>query len=108
MDNKIIVMGLGRIFNRYKHLIELDELVCYLDNDCDITECDGYPVINNKEVHKYNYDYIVIFSINLFEAMAEELVWKYGVNPERIVSFQWYYKEFLCQNQKKIEILLVR
>ncbi len=102
MDNKIIVMGLGRIFNRYKHLIELDELVCYLDNDCDITECDGYPVINNKEVHKYNYDYIVIFSINLFEAMAEELVWKYGVNPERIVSFQWYYKEFLCQNQKKI------
>lgn len=102
MHNKIIVMGLGRIFNRHKHLIEANEVVCYLDNGANLKEYEERPVIKNQEVHKYNYDYIVIFSTGLFESMARQLVWKYGVNPEKIVSFQWYYKDSLRQNQKKI------
>lgn len=108
MNNKIIVMGLGKVFDRYKYLINLSEVVCWLDNNSTASLYEGLPVIKNEYLNNYNYDYIVIFSIKLYESMANELIWKYGVDSNNIVSYQWYYKDNICQYEKKISDAFVK
>ena len=90
---KIIVFGLGDIYNKVKHYFyqEKTEIVALIDNNRILfgTLIDGYKVDDPKHIQNYQYDYIVVTS-NYAVEMKRQLI-EFGVFPDKII----HYGDFL-------------
>lgn len=91
MGNKIVIYGMGQLFKKYEHLINKSDVVCYVDNRISQTIYCEKPVVNVEQLSSFNYDYIVVFTINYYDEIAYELIWNFGIDVNKIVLFQWYY-----------------
>ena len=89
---KIIVFGIGEIYNEVKHYFyeSEDEIVALIDNSRTLFETlvDGYVVDQPKYIQYYQYDFIVITSNYAIE-MRRQLI-ELGVQPNKIIHFKEY------------------
>lgn len=83
---KIIVYGLGKVYNRLIDLLKAEyEIVGVCDKNPG-KSVEEYTFYSIDEVPSVTYDYIFITSQKYFEEIKEELVHKYKIQPQRIIS----------------------
>lgn len=116
---RLIIYGLGKIFEKNKKEIDWDQVVALTDKQ--IKEQRNYntiPIICVEQIQNMEFDYIVIFTNQYFESIKVELNGKYFVPEEKIVSWRifleeskdWYiqtiefYRDYI--NNKKINKVL--
>lgn len=89
---KIIVFGIGKVFNKVKHCFYEDktEVVALVDNSSKLcgNSVDGYMVDVPEHIQQYQYDYIVITSSCAVE-MRQQLI-ELGICPEKIIHYKDY------------------
>lgn len=83
---KIVVFGLGKVYQRKKDALKGHQIVGYIDNNSNLwgTEIDGIKVYRPDEIGLLNYDIICIMSI-YEDAMKEQLI-KLGVSEQAITN----------------------
>lgn len=101
---KIVVFGLGKIFERRKarlHSYPNVELVAYTDNNMDLWGkfIDGIEVVRPEKVLEINYDVILIMSTYI-EEIYQQLI-KIGVENSKIKCWNMFgqasgIKDFFC------------
>lgn len=89
---KIIVFGLGAIYNKVKPFFRKGkvEVVALVDNSQKLfgTLVDGHVVDYPKYIQHYQYDYVMITSKYAIE-MRQQLI-ELGVQPDKILHFRDY------------------
>ena len=78
----IIIYAMGKVFEKYCFKINWKEIVAVADKKDGISSdgCD-VPVIKPEQIMDFSFDYIAVFSNNLFEEIKTELIGYYFV-PE--------------------------
>ena len=121
IDNKkIILYGLGRIFEKYKESICWENVIALADKHIEGKEYYNtkIPMIQLEEIQTMVFDYIVVFTDQYFEDIKTELISNYFIPEEKIISWrvigkeekEWnnqminFYKEYI--NSKKIKNIL--
>ena len=61
---KLIIWGIGKIFNKYKRFLKTKDIVVFVDNCEELwgKSIDGIKVISPSKINKYTFDYIVIMT----------------------------------------------
>lgn len=61
---KLIIWGIGRIFNKYKRFLNIKDIVVFVDNCEELwgKSIDGIKVISPSKINKYTFDYIVVMT----------------------------------------------
>lgn len=89
---KIIVFGIGDIYSKLKYCFDEGkaEIIALVDNSPKLlgTLIDGYVVDNPKNVHRYQFDYIVITSDYAIE-MRQQLI-EQGIRQDQIMHYRDY------------------
>lgn len=112
---KIVIYALGKTFECYKDKIIWEHVVAVSDKKRTAGEivC-GKPVIRPDALYGMDYDYLAIFSTELFERIRKELVGEYFVPYQKIISWreviegtmtvgtEFYKSFFKMRNFKKI------
>ena len=91
---RLIIYGLGKIFEKNKKEIDWDQVVALTDKQ--IKEQRNYntiPIICVEQIQNMEFDYIVIFTNQYFESIKVELNGKYFVPEEKIVSWRIFLEE---------------
>jgi len=115
---KVIIYATGRVFETYKEKIDWKSVVAIADKYPQYDEMYGVPVIHPDDIGNIEYDFIAIFSYQLFEKIKMELVGEYFIPCEKIISWKgvireeggtaydlsFFYKSFL--REKKCEKVL--
>ena len=85
---KIIVFGLGRIYQKFKDALKGHQVVGYIDNNRELwgKEIDGIKVYRPDEINLLSYDFICIMS-KYEEEMKEQLI-KLGIWEQVIVGYK--------------------
>lgn len=85
---KYIAFGIGKTYETYCDYDIKKNITAYADNSVqDIREFEGKPLIKASQISQWLYDYIIIFSINFFEEIRNQLVNESAVPEEKIISF---------------------
>lgn len=83
---KLIIWGIGRIFNKYKRFLNIKDIVVFVDNCEELwgKSIDGIKVISPSKINKYTFDYIVVMtkSYNEIRKQIKEL----GIDTNKIVD----------------------
>ncbi len=88
---KIIIWGLGEIYNRFKDKLVENDIVCMVDNNSERKVAYGDKrVIFPCQLNDYKYDYIVIFSSKYYEEISYQLVMEWGIDCKRILRWEYY------------------
>ncbi len=86
---KLIVYGLGQLFERYKNMIPMKSVEAFVDKNAeDGGELFGIPIIKPNNIKGYQFDYIVVFSDKFFKQIVRELHHEYYIPKEKIVSWR--------------------
>lgn len=86
---RIIIYGIGKVFERYREKIKWDEIVAIADKNSIIDKIvHGFSIIPPSEINKKEYDFIAIFSNKFFEEIRMELAGEYFIPNEKIVSWR--------------------
>lgn len=117
-DNmKIVLWGLGYIYNQIKNSLSYFEL----SNQIEIVGAtasyrskesviDGYTIYPCEKLMYLDFDYIVILSDNYFEDIAET-AFKLGISKEKLLSYKLFLipninlKEYILLKDQRISIL---
>lgn len=113
---KIIVFGTGLYWeNRKKYIIDVVNIICFLDNNRDKwnTEFCGTKIDKPDNIRSYQYDYILIMC-KAEEAVRLQLE-KLDVPKEKIISYSDYRKLYLgdwyiqyCEkNEDQYDIIVI-
>lgn len=92
-DKKVIIYGVGLIFERYKDILNWDNIVAIVDMD--INKQGNY--INKKKIEapekvvSLYYDYVVIFTNQYFENAKINLMGNFFVPEQKIVSWKIFF-----------------
>lgn len=99
-DLKIIIFGLGNIYNQIKQYFYANalEIQALADNNQRLigSLVDGYVVEDPRCIWKYAYDYVVITSNYAIE-MRRQLI-ELGIEPEKIVHYRDYIGSLPVKN----------
>lgn len=84
---KIVVFGLGRIYQKKKKVLMEHQVVGYIDNNRELwgTKINGIKVYRPDDIALLNYDIVCIMSI--YEKEIKEQLIKLGVQEQVIVSY---------------------
>ncbi|MCR5546836.1 MAG: DUF4422 domain-containing protein [Lachnospiraceae bacterium] len=99
---RVVLYGFGRNLKKeYHNLIDF-ELVAIADKRADeISQMDREkfqcPFVLPSEICKFEFNYVVVTSVAMFESMKQQLICENGINPLKVVSMQL----FLKKNQPK-------
>ena len=101
---RVIIYAKGRVFEKNKEKILWEHVVAIADKTVvsEETICD-VPVISPQSIADIQYDYIVIFSNQLFEQIKNELIGEYFVPEEKIISWRGIVEGTEYEIEKKIE-----
>lgn len=93
-DKKVILYGVGRIFERYQAYLNWDRVVAIVDMDADKQgNCINQKKIESPEkIASLHYDYIVIFTDLYFENAKINLIGNFFVKEQKIVSWRIFFK----------------
>lgn len=93
---KIIIFGIGKIFNQYSHYVRMDDVQCFLDNSSSVwyRRIYGKMALPPERINEYECDYVVLFNQNQTNEMREQLV-DLGIPDEKIISWQHYIFNFI-------------
>ncbi|MCM1174201.1 MAG: DUF4422 domain-containing protein [Blautia sp.] len=93
-DKKVVLYGIGRIFERYQTYLNWNNIVAIVDMDADKQgSCINQKKIEPPEkITSLEYDYIVIFTNLYFENAKINLVGNYFVEEQKIVSWRIFFK----------------
>lgn len=98
---RIIIYSKGKVFQRYREMIDWNQVVAITDKNAGVEEIiEGKQVILPCEIQKLQYDYIAVFSDVYFYDIRRELIGEYFIEPERIVSWR-----FLVQREDDTDVL---
>lgn len=103
---KVLIYGIGKVFDRYKHHIEWNSVIGIIDS----SELKWGIEIENRVVQSpstalsLEYDYIVIFSDDYFKDIKDKLRGEFGVCEAKIVSYAFFIDNynFWSESAKKI------
>lgn len=97
---RVIIYALGKIFERYKEKINWNQIIALADKNTKSFQDNNYPpVILPEAIFDLEYDFIAIFSNAFFEEIKMELVGKYFIPQEKIIS----WKELLSEEKIMLE-----
>ncbi len=84
---RVIVFGTGKKFEQYKNILINVEIVAFIDNDTNKqgSYINQLPVINPKDVLRYQFDYVIIMSVYI-DVMKKQLI-DLGVEQQKCVSY---------------------
>lgn len=93
---KVIIIGIGRVYERRKELIEKNYKIEYLAANDKPKESKEYPFIYVNEIKNEDFDKIIICSVYYKDIMSQLL--KLDIDINRCIS----YKEFdnMCDKEK--------
>lgn len=94
---KVIIYGLGKIYNDYKEKIVARtdvKIVALCDKSIDEPYYDdnGLFVCNSESLETLEYDYIIVFSNKYYNEIVSELIVNYGVRYYEILSHHIFDK----------------
>lgn len=101
---KCIIWGVGEKLHKNIDKICMDEVCAFVDRNQDkhYSEIYGIKVLPPEKILELEFDFIVIFVTKYFVQIAQELIFQYGVESNKILS----WKAFLqSEEQKKLELL---
>ncbi|WAJ24099.1 glycosyltransferase family 4 protein [Lacrimispora xylanolytica] len=111
---RIIIFGIGKMYERHKHELSKLPIVAFLDNDPSNqgATLNGVIIESPSNIHKYSYDYIFIMSVH-YKEMRKQLL-QQGVSSTRIIDIEhrgfleglheikYYIKKKKIKNRKSI------
>ena len=88
---KIVLFGIGKIFEEIKSQIDFHSVVGLIDNEYSklYQEISGITVVQPERIQEYEYDYIVICNTRYFEDMRNQLI-ALRVPSTKIIGWQYY------------------
>lgn len=91
---KLIIYGLGQIYQRYKDYIPMKQVEAFVDKNAEEgKKLFGIPVITPQRLSCFEFDYIVVFSDKFFFQIQRELCYEHSIPKEKIVSWRIIVKE---------------
>lgn len=92
MTKKVIIFGMGKILNKWINTININQVIAFTDNDTIKydTVFGDRPCIAPKDIKKYDYDFIVIFTTNFARQIYKQLTDVIKVESEKIISWQYF------------------
>lgn len=95
---RVIIYGLGKDFKQQVGYLENEfDIIGY----CDAQEHNMNNFISPTDLGKYEYDYIYITSSRYYDEIREDLLLKYKVKKEKIISTQEVFGDFRNHPIKK-------
>lgn len=86
---KVIIYAMGKVFEKYCSGINWKEIVAIADKKERIQlNFREIPVIKPQQIMSFSFDYIAVFSNNLFEEIKSELIGCYFVPENKIISWR--------------------
>lgn len=88
---KIIIFGIGKVFENIKAQIDFYKVVGFLDNDA-VKQCqriNGMVVLPPERIVELDFDYVVICNMRAYSQMREQLL-SLGVDSGRIIGWRYY------------------
>lgn len=105
--DRYIIWGTGNYASIYYYwilgmdVLKNNEILCYVDNDVNKPEMfQGKPVIGPGDIHKYEYDYISIWSAKYEKEIKEQIIKQLHIPDSKIRDFFAPYKELLYLKYK--------
>lgn len=92
MKNSIIIFGAGKLLKYHADKIDMQEVLCFADNNAGQDKLlFGKRIIKPERIKEYNYDYIVIFldKDQIIVDIRKQL-WELGVSDEKIINWTYY------------------
>lgn len=93
---KIIVCGMGKLFERHRNELHEEDIVCFADNDIAKQKAYyfGKPVISPYEINNYSFDAIVVFtSQSNYEEISYQLVMEAGIDCRKVLKWDYFLGE---------------
>ena len=87
---KVIIYGIGRRYQRLKINIIRDDVIAICDRNIEELTGQEYETVSADEIRNLDYDYVVVTSSILFDEIVRDLIFKYGVNPSKIITLDEY------------------
>ncbi|MCI8312757.1 MAG: DUF1919 domain-containing protein [Lachnospiraceae bacterium] len=117
MNYKIIIWGLGNIYNKHVNLVKYFEMNNQIEvvaltatSIPDFSYVDGYPLISPNEISDIYYDYIIVMNDKHFENIVIDAI-KYGVLREQILPYRILeipfldFREYIKLKKSNISII---
>lgn len=91
---QVIIWGTGRVLEKYKKLLCLRDVICFVDSDNrkQGTLLYGKKIISPNELSGEKFDFIVIFSEKYYAQIAKTLTMEMGISNRKILNWQYYLK----------------
>ena len=88
---KIVLFGIGKIFEEIKSQIDFHNVVGLIDNEYSklYQKISGIAVVQPERINEYEYDYVVICNTGYFEEMRKQLI-ELGIPTSQIIGWQYY------------------
>ncbi len=88
---KIIIFGLGKIFKENESNIDINDVVCFMDNGTSLLYSNlfGKPVLPPFRIQEFSFDYVVIFNQKNSKDIHDQLL-ELGIADKKIISWQYY------------------
>ena len=96
---KIVLFGLGKVFQNCIKQIDFKDVVCICDNNSLLYSVYGCEVVRPERLREFEFDYVVIFNKKNLVEIREQLL-GLGIDSKRIVSWAYY----LCAIYYKTDI----
>lgn len=92
-NKKVIIYGVGQIFEQYRECLNWDRVVALIDID---NRKQGQiffekAVYSLEKIPMLSYDYVVIFTEKHFEKIKNDLIGSFFVPEEKIVSWRIFF-----------------
>lgn len=106
MKYKIILWGIGYVYNRTQSLIKYFELLNQIEIvgiTAQKVPCakmlDGYRIFEIKEIQKVEYDYIIVLSDNYYEEIVKTAVNEFGIERKKVINYKILHIPNINMNQ---------
>ncbi len=90
--NKLIIYGTGNAFANRIKFFNQNEILAFVDKDP--TKIGGFfwglPIISPRDIKSYDFDRIIVTSVNYLEEIIDDLVIEYNIEKEKITSVHHY------------------
>lgn len=99
MKDKIVIWGIGKLYQGMKPCISLDNVECFVDSDINkVGEIiDGKEIRSPEILAELKYDKIVIFTSKSFEEIFVYITEKLNIGSEKIIHWSDYYNLYNMQ-----------
>lgn len=92
---KVIIWGMGRLFEAYNNNLNKDEILCFVDKDPSKQGVFwGKQVVLPEAIFEYSFDAIAVFaSPKNFEEISYQLVMEMGIDCRKVLYWEYYLGE---------------